>query len=846
MSDDTQDFSGFKGGGAPTLFNIPLPGGARSQVADEHAVGTLIANQYRVESVLGRGGMGVVYKCFDTVGKVSVAVKTLAPELSGSLAEMKRLEKNFGLVYNLTHSHIARYNALVQDKNNGLYYLIMEFVDGVELREYLEIAKANNNFSESLVIKLVKQVADALDYAHTQKILHRDIKPANIMVDKAGNVKLLDFGLAAQIHSTMSRVSQQKLDTSGTLPYMAPEQWCGDPPEAASDQYALAATVYEIFADHPPFDTPDKDIMYNCVLNRTPRPLPDVSAAVRNAVAKALNKDPKDRFATCKEFAGAMSGEVQTVNKSAAINIPPQAVPQTPPETVNPLLRRVELFLENSDWINAVKYCERVLDSEPENCWAYFYRLQGELRRASAEELINAKELETQKSFKLANRFADDKLKAILQGIQQQREINRKAAEEAKRKAEEEAARKRAEAEAQRKAEAEAAALRRAEAEAEAKRKAEEAARQRAEAEAQRQAEAEAAALRRAEEAARQRAEAEARQIMENTRVKKRDRIIWLCILPFVAIGVIICLATFDSNGSAKKTSPKGSFFEEQVEAEEQRKIEEQRKAEEQRKRQSEVQYVRSNLGDTITRTLPGDVKIELKQIKAGRFTMGEDGNTRDMKLTKDFYMGVTEVTQGQWQAIMGTTIDDQRKKAGFLQLYGEGKDYPMYYVNWHEAMAFCERLNEYAPAGWMFTLPTETQWEFACRAGSKTSYSWGDSLNGDKANCDGNYPHNTSIKGKSIGKTTPVKSYAPNAWGLYDMHGNVEEWCLDNYTHVLSNVKAEFTRNYRDSDVSHRVYRGGSWRYDAVNCRSACRSYCYPDVRVSTLGFRVALVRAD
>lgn len=229
MSDDREDF-GFKDGGMPTMFNIPLPGGGHSQVTTELTVGTLIAGQYRVESILGRGGMGVVYKCFDTVGKVHVAVKTLAPELSGSLAEMKRLEKNFGLVYNLTHSNIARYNALVQDKNNGLYYLIMEFVDGVELREYLENEKENNNFSEALVIKLVKQIADALDYAHSQKILHRDIKPGNIMVDKNGNVKLLDFGLAAQIHSTMSRVSQQKLDTSGTLPYMAPEQWCGDPP----------------------------------------------------------------------------------------------------------------------------------------------------------------------------------------------------------------------------------------------------------------------------------------------------------------------------------------------------------------------------------------------------------------------------------------------------------------------------------------------------------------------------------------------------------------------------------------------------------------------------------------
>jgi len=243
----------------------------------------------------------------------------------------------------------------------------------------------------------------------------------------------------------------------------------------------------------------------------------------------------------------------------------------------------------------------------------------------------------------------------------------------------------------------------------------------------------------------------------------------------------------------------------------------------------------KSEKTDSKIITLPGNVELQLNLIKAGSFTMGEDGNTRDMKLTKDFYMGVTEVTQGQYRAIM------KDNPARF-----KGDDLPVECVTWHKAMEFCERLNEYAPDGWKFTLPTETQWEFACRAGSKSAYSWGDSLNGDKANCNGNYPYNTSIEGKYIGKTTPVKSYAPNAWGLYDMHGNVMEWCLDNYTSDLSNVKAEFTRNYRDSDGSRRVIRGGSWFNTAVNCRSASRSGWNPDIRRDYVGFRVALVRAD
>ena len=116
--------------------------------------------------------------------------------------------------------------------------------------------------------------------------------------------------------------------------------------------------------------------MYNCVLNRQPRLLQGVSPQISQAVAKALSKAPEERFENCQAFAQAMSGVVQAVKKIVAAAPVPEAVQQAQvqvqPETVNPLLRRTELFLENSDWENAIKYCERILDSDPENCWAYF------------------------------------------------------------------------------------------------------------------------------------------------------------------------------------------------------------------------------------------------------------------------------------------------------------------------------------------------------------------------------------------------------------------------------------------------------------------------------------------
>ncbi|MBE6380129.1 MAG: formylglycine-generating enzyme family protein, partial [Lentisphaerae bacterium] len=144
---------------------------------------------------------------------------------------------------------------------------------------------------------------------------------------------------------------------------------------------------------------------------------------------------------------------------------------------------------------------------------------------------------------------------------------------------------------------------------------------------------------------------------------------------------------------------------------------------------------------NTCIATLPGNVEMQLNLVRAGSFNMGSppfenncwfnDEKKHTVTLSQDYYMGVTEVTQGQYRAIMKDN-----------PAYFKEDDLPVERVTWHKAMEFCERLNEYAPDGWKFTLPTETQWEFACRAGSKSAYSWGDSLNGDKANCNGNYPY--------------------------------------------------------------------------------------------------------
>ncbi|MFT5466480.1 MAG: sulfatase modifying factor 1 [Verrucomicrobiales bacterium] len=173
---------------------------------------------------------------------------------------------------------------------------------------------------------------------------------------------------------------------------------------------------------------------------------------------------------------------------------------------------------------------------------------------------------------------------------------------------------------------------------------------------------------------------------------------------------------------------------------------------------------------------------------------------------------------------------------------YFRGDDLPVEMVSWKDTQEFCRKLGAALdlPEGWEVKLPTEAQWEYACRAGTSTPFSFGESLNGNQANCDGKYPYGTETTGESLGKTRPVGAYGPNVWGLLDMHGNVSEWCQDWYgEHYYSDAQ----RNPTGPAVgSSRVLRGGSWHGHALYCRSAFRYWYAPSLRSSNLGLRVVV----
>ena len=292
-----------------------LPGRRDRRNDGRFQVGDLIMERYKILAELGQGGMGVVYRCLDETAGIEVALKALPPELSHNTLEMEDIKENFQLVAKLVHQNIAISKNLEKDNSNGNYYLIMECCDGEDLRRWIKRKRREGELKLEDILPIIQQVASALDYAHEMKIMHRDIKPGNIMINPFGRIKVLDFGLAAQIHTSMTRVSMAYHGTSGTGPYMAPEQWRGRAQGAAADQYALAVMTYEMLAGRQPFESSDPAVLKQAVLDENPDAIPGVPAAVQKAVFRAMSKEAAERFASCSDFAATLSGNtVRTVS----------------------------------------------------------------------------------------------------------------------------------------------------------------------------------------------------------------------------------------------------------------------------------------------------------------------------------------------------------------------------------------------------------------------------------------------------------------------------------------------------------------------------------------------------
>jgi formylglycine-generating enzyme required for sulfatase activity len=271
--------------------------------------------------------------------------------------------------------------------------------------------------------------------------------------------------------------------------------------------------------------------------------------------------------------------------------------------------------------------------------------------------------------------------------------------------------------------------------------------------------------------------------------------------------------------------------------------------------RQLETQAVEPQGKSSAPRTITNSIGMKLVLVPAGKFKMGSPEGEKDrfgnekeheVEITRPYYMGAYAVTQVEYEKVMD-------KKPSYFSSTGDGKEkvkgmdtsqFPVEQVTWKDAQGFCMKLTALDKKKGLaqeYRLPTEAEWEHACREAGKltTPFYFGAALGTDQANFNGKYPYGGAAKGRYLERTARVGSYKANKLGLYDMHGNVWQWCNDWYD----------KDNYTNSEIKDpqgpkngkaRILRGGSWYNGAIYCRAALRNGVQPAGRSSGIGFRV------
>jgi formylglycine-generating enzyme required for sulfatase activity len=251
------------------------------------------------------------------------------------------------------------------------------------------------------------------------------------------------------------------------------------------------------------------------------------------------------------------------------------------------------------------------------------------------------------------------------------------------------------------------------------------------------------------------------------------------------------------------------------------------------------AQYFIENLGD--------GVELEMVQIPSGTFLMGspedeldrfDDESPQHPVTLSTFFLGKYPITQAQWRAV--ARLPQIKQELDPEPSHFKGADRPVESVSWWEAVELCDRLSQHT--GRQYRLPSEAEWEYACRAGTTTPFHFGETITTDLANYNGNYTYGEGMEGKYCEETTPVGSFkVANAFGLYDMHGNVLEWCEDHWHENYEGAPEDGSAWISEDKDARRLLRGGSWDVNPRDCRSAVRDYDVPFDRYYLIGFRVA-----
>ncbi|MBI1320858.1 MAG: SUMF1/EgtB/PvdO family nonheme iron enzyme [Candidatus Hydrogenedens sp.] len=753
----------------------PAVASRSGDLLEDPLLGLRLGN-YEVCFQLGRGAYGAVYKAKDIHLGRFVALKFLH-DFRNALQREQFLHEARAIAALSKHPSIVQIYEWGSHENRD--YFVLEFV-GSSAQMLLQCNP--NGLELQAATRIAKDCAEALAFAHRQNILHRDVKPGNILLEvEDRRAKLADFGLAR----LLGKAEPGHDDIPGGTPaYMAPEVAAGGPGEIRSDVFSLGASYYELLTGQVPFDGASVDDMLEQVRRYRIIPLRDRRAdlpdRVYTLVAKALARREEDRFSGADELAEALDGLLQSQRVAAR--------PQGDAAATQSMQRsKLQAYKKGQD---ARKTQAEKLAPTP------FQRAVEQFRDGEAFERVRqyddaaAAFVQAQDVFADAERAAVKTLERIstLKQAQRAMDLARESAQAMVADAfagslfylarQEEALAR------------ETPGLRDA---------------------TERYMRARAMYLRAADEA-----RPKARQVLAEaqSQASRARKAAADCNADRQAPGLWAEAEQFLEQARAAgmdvRTAPR--CFEEAAERFD-------AAAAAARGSDDAPRGMREVLGMTFAWIPPGTASI------GNPNGPGQEKPVREVTLTDGFWMGVYPVTQAAWESLM------ESNPSGFR---GGGAQLPVENVSWNDAQRFISRLNEQGAR--VFRLPSEAEWEYACRAGKTTKWFFGD----DGSELDRYAWH----PGNADGRTHPVGA-APggaNAWGLHDLHGNVCEWCADAWSPDLRGLPLDGSPLPGGPD-SERVARGGSWCVVTPDCHCSARPWhAGPDDRFDFVGLRLVL----
>jgi len=807
------------------------PDGSPEPVQDE-LVGQRIAH-YQIVKVLGRGGMGAVYQAHNRKLKRTVALKILPPDLAASIPEyVQRFIREAQSQASLIHPNIV--TVFHVGKKGDRYFIEMEFLGGGSAADLAEAP-----IPVDRVVAIIRDAAKGLAAAHERNIVHRDVKPENILLAPDGAAKMGDFGLAKAVDIDSGVTSAGQV--IGTPYYMSPEQCHSEAADKRSDIYSLGVTFYHLLAGERPYPSGSAmTIMYHhCyTIPRSPRELrPEIPASVANVCLNAMLKIPENRYQAMGDFLAdlekAAQGKpvgmraierVRVAGKVETERPKPSGVPMpaaTQPVESARLEDVIDKAAEEARSMRPGRIERRIKEARRlSDSWDHFGRLLKGCRLGeSVRNLAGARDA-------VARDYSN-----VLPTLEQRTTFGWRVVEACRSGLTEDGARALAEED-----------------------------------------------FRLLEyhwsggrELLRDYVaflEEGRRELMWESRSYFWSRLahspVALGVLLIAALSVVAALALHSQAQRSKRRA--APAVEEPGDVSRTASQTEKDTTEEEAKApftltpalwsafeipaadtdlhgnrvvtrngsrftpETNCPYeIWLNLPAAPTAAQAGEPRMELVLVAEGEFMMGsplheqghapDEGPVHRVRITRPFYMGKYEVTQAQYETLM------RRNPSNFL-----GSSNPVEQVNWHDAVAFCDKLAE--RCGVDVRLPLEAEWEYCCRAGTTARFCYGD------------YPSDKTLgefawfDGNSWGKTHPVGQKKPNCWDLRDVHGNVWEWCFDGKRTYTTSAQTD----PRGSEAGARVLRGGSWNNRGEYLRSAHRREVATSIRTRLTGFRVVV----